>query len=126
MEKGTVGEQLEKIEISEKEARHLVEMGEALRRLSSNPDFQKVISKGYFVDEASRLVLLRAQPYYNANISMEENIKLIDQKIVGIGELRQYFLTINAMAEQARASLEDLSNAREEILENEVSTNKAN
>lgn len=111
-------EQLEEIEVSDKRAKEFISKANALENLYKNKDFKKVILEGYFEKEASRVVMLRAEPNQLAgHMSDEQNLKMIDDKIVGIGELRQYFKAIFAIANQMRKALEDNEDARNSILE---------
>lgn len=106
--------QLEEVEISIEQAKQTIEMMEALSRLRDNRDFQKVIEEGYFKDEASRLVLLRATDAARANNG--ELRTSIDEQIVGIGQLRDYFSTIYGLGRMAKQSLLADEQTREEIL----------
>lgn len=101
-------EEVEQMRITEEQAKEAIALRDALVRLQHNADFKEVISNKFFKEEASRLVLLRADP----SIQQDEKIvKSIDNKIIGVGELRQFFITILQRGNQLE---QDLKEAREE------------
>jgi len=98
----------EDLRIEEEQAKELIKYRDALMRLQQNKDFKLIMSEGYFKNEASRLVLLRADP------SIQEDPKIvrsIDDKIIAVGELRQYFITTLARGHQAEESLKEAREA---------------
>lgn len=104
-------DQLETLELTIEQAKKHVELRECLSRLRENKDFQKIIEDGYFKEEASRLVILRASP------QGEDNRQGIDEAIVGIGQLRQYFSRIYIFGMQSEKAIQDAEKTREEILQ---------
>ena len=109
-------EQLEQIEISIEQAQEAVAYRKALSNLLSNKNFEKIISKGYFESEASRLVLLKADP----SMSADSDQSLILKSIDSIGFLRQYFTTIMQLGRMAERSIEADQTTREELLAEEL------
>jgi len=101
---------MEAVELSIAQAKLSIENREALQRLTGNIDFEKTILEGYFKEEASRLVLLKADP------SMDAYQDQIDKQIIAIGQLRQYFRTIMALGSQAEKAMADDEETREELL----------
>jgi len=104
---------LDQIEISESNAKKAVELKQSLVTLTSNKDFEKVFLTGYFEDEASRLVLLKAEP----SLQDDDNQKAIDKGIIAIGEVRQYLRVVMHLGDQADKSLKDCAEERVRILE---------
>lgn len=94
---------VEEIEISKEHAEKMVAYGDAFKRLSEDKDFREVIFKGYFEDEAARLVMLRANPSMQAD-DMQQSI---DKSIDAIGYLYQYFNGIKHNSEMAAKSIID-------------------
>jgi len=105
-------EAAEEVRITEEQAKYHIEMMESLERLYNNKDFKKVFMDGYFKEEASRLVLLRA----DHNIQQEEKtVQSIDDKIIGIGELRQFMLTVFARGRQMREAVAEANEYAENV-----------
>lgn len=105
-------EQLENIEISIEQAKKAIDMMESLLKLTKNKDFKKVINEGYFEKEASRLVLLKADP----SMQSPEDQRLLDNSIIAIGFLRQYFSAVIQMGRMAERSIANDEVTREELL----------
>ena len=80
--------------------------------LSKNRDFNDVIDKGYFEEEASRLVLLKADP----NLQKPEDQASIIRSIDAIGHFRQYLSTVVSMGRMMEKSLMDDMETRQELL----------
>ena len=51
----TLQERLSEIDSAIEAYKEMMEYGEAIKRLEANPDYKKVISVGYFEEEASRI-----------------------------------------------------------------------
>lgn len=94
-------EDIKIVEVTIEELKESIELAEALKRLQSNPDFNKVINKGYLEDNAIRLVALRSSPSLQEKEQQESVLKEID----GIGALLNYFRRIMYMGEEAKADL---------------------
>lgn len=109
-------QQLQQITLHIDEAKKAVAMGKVLDRLYKNPDFKEVILDYYFVTEASRTVLLKADP----NMRGEAEQNDCENIIIGIGMLRQFFAKVFHMADQAQQAILESENAREEILEEQL------
>jgi len=105
-------EDLDIIELNINHAKESIEKMEALLRLTDNKDFIKVINEGYFEKEASRLVLMKAEP----NMASAENQDMLDKAIISIGQLRQYFRTVIHMGKLSIKTLKEDQQTREEML----------
>ena len=57
---GMIDNQVEEIELEINQAKEKVALKDSLEKLIKNRDFKKVITEGYFEQEAIRLVLLKA------------------------------------------------------------------
>lgn len=110
-------EQLAQISEGEEVAREAIAMKEALKRLSGNEDFKKVITKGFFNEEAERVVGAKADAAMKMNaVGME----MINDVITSIGGLRQYFIKIQHMGHEGVMALSDLATAQTEILQEQA------
>lgn len=108
--------QLEAVELSIEQAKESIFSKDALDKLTKNDAFKKVILDGYFVDEASRLVLLNAEP----SMQGETEQAAIQKSIIAIGYLRQYFHTIMQLGAMAERALADDELTREELLRGDL------
>jgi hypothetical protein len=108
--------QIEQIELSIEAARKRIEDAAALDRLYKNADFRRIFLDGYFRDEASRTVLLKADPQMQG----EKEQKDCDNQIIAIGMLRQHFGKVFAIGEQAEYAIEADRQAREEIMAEDI------
>lgn len=91
------------IERELKEARKRVEFGAALERLHGNRDFRKVVSEGYFRDEAVRLVHLKADP----SMQDADSQRSITQQIDAIGAFSAYLHTAQQIASIAAKAVRE-------------------
>lgn len=112
----TPEQQLEQLQISKEQAERSVKLLDALNRLRSNPDFQFLIVDTYFKEEASRLVMLKA----DASFQSEERKSLLADSMAGISSLNMFFNSITQMGQLSRDSLTEYENAAEEILAEEA------
>lgn len=102
--------EIQQVEVSLEEAERIAALGEALRRLENNRDFQAVILDGYFKHEASRLVMLTAE----VNLAPEHK-EGVYAGIRGIAELRQYLLVTRTKGEMAEKEVIDFKEALTEM-----------
>lgn len=93
---------IHEIRLEMEEARGIVEDGEALTRLSKNPDFKRIVLEGFFKERAVQLVELKAAPAMSSPERQAQILKDLDS----IGGLQQYFNSINAMAITAEMTIE--------------------
>jgi hypothetical protein len=112
-----VEQNLQEIEIHVDELTKIVKQAEALQRLHGNADFKAVILSGYFEKESQRSVMLKS----DINFAGAENQKQIDDIIIGIGMLGQYFHKIFTLGEQADRDLTADAQTREELLQEQIS-----
>ena len=105
-------ELIEEVELTIKQAKEAVELKDSVLKLQKNKDFKAVINEGYFEKQASRLVLLKADP----SMQSERDQKEIDNNIIAIGYLRQYLSTLVQLGYKAEREVVDAEQAREEIV----------
>jgi hypothetical protein len=101
------------IEIGLEDAKKTAAKGDALARLSRNPDFVSLVMKGYFEEEATRLVMAKSNPGMQTPERQAANLRSIDS----VGELYQYFLRIDMAADAAAASISDMEEVQAEMAE---------
>ena len=105
-------EQLEQVELSIDQAKYSIEFMASLDRLTSNPDFVKIVLEGYFEAEAQRLVMLRVDPNFQEDVDQSELLRSIDS----IGTLKMYFNMIMQFGVSAQRAMTADEATREEIL----------
>lgn len=108
--------QIQKVELTIEQAETSLARMHCLNRLYENKDFQKLILKGYFKDEASRIVLLRA----DINMQSKDQQKQVDTIITGIGALHQYFNTVYQLGMMADRAITENEGTREELLQEQL------
>jgi len=106
---------LEHVDIQITTAEKLILMRNNFYKLSENKHFQEIIMNDYFKEEAARLVMAKS------NTSLDESQQhSIDNMIVGIGSLSNYFDMIIRRGNEMETSMKDFEQTREEILAEEV------
>jgi hypothetical protein len=100
------------IEENIRNAKEIVDLGNALERLVGNRDFRALIKDGYMAKEAIRLVHLRADPAFQT----PERQAAVLAQIDAIGQLGSYFQTVKHNAQIAVKSIESDEATRDEIL----------
>lgn len=103
---------LHSIEISLSEAKSKVALKHALERLTDDINFQQVIIHNYFVNEASRLVLLKASPAMQS----KDDQKAINKAIDAIGHFRQYLHSVIQIGSMAEKSIKEDEETKEDLL----------
>lgn len=111
-----MNQDIETLELSIIEAQKYIGKMNSLLALTKNKDFQIVIEKGYFEEEASRLVLLKADP----SMQSESDQNMINKSIDSIGYFRQHLRTIIHMGRMMERSLEEDQVTRDELLMDEA------
>jgi len=106
-------EQIEAVELSITQAEMHISNMKSMEQLTKNPAFISIIIEGYFKEEASRLVLLKADPSMQGD---EEQVQ-ITKSIDSIGYLRLHFNTIMQFGKMATKALEDHKETHSELLE---------
>ena len=106
---------VENIDISIEHAKKGVNKMNSVINLSKNRDFIDVIEKGYFEEEASRLVLLKADP----SLQKPEDQASIIRAIDAIGNFRQYLGSVIQIGRMMEKSLADDTETKHQMLKEE-------
>jgi hypothetical protein len=108
----SITEQIQSLDNNIKEAKKIMDLGDALERLQANKDFRAVIKAGYFEQEAIRLVHLKGAPHMQ---TVEYQLSIVKQ-MDAIASLNQYFQTVFHAAGMADKAITSDEEAREELL----------
>jgi hypothetical protein len=103
-------EQIKQVEDTIEEARKQVDLARRIRKLERNPDFKKVILDGYFVDEASRLVLLNNDP--SVPEAYRETIR---RDMDGFSALKRYLMSNTQLGDSAERAIGEHEDTLEEL-----------
>lgn len=102
--------ELKEIEISIEELQIHVDRKAMLKRLMTNPDFQELIEKDYFINEASRMLLLRDDP----NLPPAKKA-FLEADLYGPGAFKRYLNTIFQLGDIAENNIAEMHETIEEI-----------
>ena len=108
----SVDEQIETIDITIEQAQEVIGGMESMQNLMNNPDFIKIVTEGYFKDEASRLVLVKADMEMQTPTQQEYITKAID----AIGFFKQYTLKMIRVGQMAQKTVTEHELLREQLL----------
>lgn len=106
---------LEEVEIQIDVAKKMRALRDACVKLHNNKQFKDVVLKGYFEEEAARLVMAKS-----SNLD-EHSMRKIDNMIMGVGALANYFEMIMRRGAEMDIALGEHEQTREEILAEEIS-----
>lgn len=87
-----------------------ISLADSLTRLRSNPDFIRVIEKGYLTELALDLVKKKGRDSCVGGIA-----DLVEKELTSIGRLNFYFEVIERTAVSAQQSIDDARRAIDEI-----------
>lgn len=92
-------DEIQQVEVQIEHAKEVVALGDAIRRLEKNRDFQRVFGDVYMKEEATRLTLLTADP--NLDEPQRANV-LISLRAIGecFGFLRARKMQADLMAKE--------------------------
>jgi hypothetical protein len=108
---------IQTVEITIDKAKKDIELGDALGRLIANKDFDLVISENYFKGEAERVVGAKADA---AMIMNDVGMIMLENQIISIGGLRQYFLKIQQESANAKMAMSDYRETQTELLQEQM------
>jgi hypothetical protein len=106
-----------KMEMTEAQAKEIVEFKNSIERLNTNEDFKKVFLDGYFTKEAARI----AQAIVNNELQDDVEQRIITDQFKSIGHVQNYLntaLVTGRQTESAIAAYHDELN--KEVVEMEV------
>jgi|TARA_B110000211_G_C13986789_1_gene512085 hypothetical protein len=108
-------EQLQELEDNINDAKHFIDIKDSTIKLFKNKEFKKVVLDYYFKEEAARLVMAKSSSLN------EEQKKMIDNMMYGIGALSNFFDSVLTRGTQAEQAYRDDELARTEILQEDLS-----
>lgn len=103
-----VNEYIQNLEITIEEANAKIKTAEAVGRLMKNADFVSLVTEGYFITEASALVLCKAIPQNGDEVSQKNINKAID----AIGGFRFY---LNNLVQEGNEAVQAKLDTEREI-----------
>lgn len=106
----SVENEIQEIEINIETLEEAVARADTVRRLSENKDFQEIVEKGYFEEEAARMLLLRDDP----NLPADKK-QFLEADMYGPGAFKRYLSTIMTFGNIAANQIEDLKETMDEI-----------
>ena len=110
-------QQIQQVELSIDDARNAISKMKCLNRLRDNKDFQELFEEDYLIQEASRVVLMKAHVSMDNPASQER----LSNQIIAIGWFRNYLSTVIGYGQQAQkaidADIETLDELRGENVE---------
>lgn len=109
-------DQIGAIERDIRKAKDAIELGNTVNRLKLNRDFKEVVLKGFFEQEAVRLVHLKGEPHMQEPDSQRSIIGQMD----AIASFSQYLNAIFGKAKMAAASLADSEEVLAELLDEDT------
>jgi len=104
--------QMHEVEVTLEQCEEQIAQADALERLHKNADFKKIILEDYFEKNAIRTVMMKSA----AGQEGEKEQKNLDNVLIGIGQLGQYFHKIFTFGEGASRAIEEHRATREELL----------
>jgi len=108
----SIEQQMHEVEVTIEQCEEQIAQAEALQRLHKNADFKKLILEEYFEKNAIRAVMMKSASGHEG----EKEQKNLDNVLIGIGQLGQYFHKIFTFGEGAARAMEEHKNTREELL----------
>jgi hypothetical protein len=103
--------EIRNIDIEIEDAKAAIRKLDMLKRLQKNDDFRGLVEEGYFKEEASNVILAKAVPH----LREEKHQKVFDNRIIAIGEFRQWLSEVYTHGEIAQKALRDAEEVRAEI-----------
>jgi len=107
-----IEQQMHQVEVTIEQCEEQIAQAEALERLHKNPDFKKLILEEYFEKNAIRTVMMKSAGGHEG----EKEQKNLDNVLIGIGQLGQYFHKIFTFGEGAARAMDEHKLTREELL----------
>jgi len=111
-----LADDIQEIEISIEDAKKAIRMGELVDRLEKNEDFKELILEGYFKEDASRIVMLKADKTFQT----PEKQSKIDKDLLGISVFADYLRTKKILAINLVDSLREHELTHQELLQETI------
>ena len=103
---------IKQVEMSIQEAETNVKNRDHVIALSKNPDFRELIMKGYFEQEAVRLVHMKGAQ----GMQSPEQQTLVSNAMLAVSNFKQYLDNMVQMGNVSEKALKDHEQTREELL----------
>lgn len=110
MSQDPIQKEIQQIHLSLESAKELVKLGQEALALAENTIFEKLVLKGYFIDEAARLVHLFGDPTINADVRGK-----IERDLHGPSSFKRYLQTMVARGRNASQEIESYMSSLEEL-----------
>lgn len=102
--------QIQALEAQKIDEQKLVDLRDAILRLSGNHDFRKVINEGFLRDEAARSIRMAGEP----TLSAQEKTALIEMALAA-GHLQRYLSANVQMGNMAENNIHQIDGQLEEL-----------
>ncbi len=103
-------EDIQEVEITIEEAKKAVEYAVLVRRLIDNPDFKKLVTEDYFVEEAARLTHLYSEPGLT-----DDQIRWVQNDLLAIGGFKRFIKNKLLLGTNAQHELDHSTEVLEEL-----------
>jgi hypothetical protein len=113
--KESTGITVEQAKLLRKESQEKIELVQALERLYTNKDFNKLFMEEYLEKEPARLVHLLGEPAFNNHDKKSFYREDLQERMIGIARFAEYLRNIYMMADTARKNINALDEAESEI-----------
>lgn len=107
--------EIEHLEVEIDQAKDMISLNDDLVQLQEDPRFIRVITKGFFEQEAIRLVMLQSDP----EMQKPERKEALVAAMNAVSGLNQYFVRVNRVGEMAKEALDDMHVTHAELLNEE-------
>lgn len=107
---------VQQIEVNIEFAKKCIKEANDIDALYRNAAFKRIITEGYFKDNAAQLVQRKAMP----GMADAVNQMGIENAMIGIGELQQYLFTKRMTGKQFEAELDEMHSTRDELIQEEA------
>lgn len=99
---------ISEVELTIKQAKDAIALKDAVVKLSNNREFRKIITEGYFKNEAARLTHLFSDP----TILLNNQQEMVRNDLLGIGGLERY---LRVLVQQGNAAQDALMEQEETL-----------
>jgi hypothetical protein len=109
---------LEQVEIQIEVAHELIAMRDTCLTLINSKPYKDVVEKGYFKEEAARLVMAKS-----AGLKPEQ-LELIDRMIYGVGAFHNFIESVMRRGQEMDGALASHEETRDELLKESLHDGK--
>ena len=108
---------IEELQELKRQCKIKIDVAEALHRLTQNADFKTVFMEEYVKKDSARLVSLLGDASINLGGRKDDHRCDIHERMIGISRFTEYMRLVEATAQQAEKTLEDIHQAESESRE---------